>query len=193
MKRSTDNLATKTRDELIQMVEQLREERETMRQKLLLCQQDIEFLSIGPLGILTRPALDLMIRNGLDLTGKAIIGGDIDNLKAFNERLQIDRSSALLRTAFEQFKIRASDIQIGSIFSGDEFVIICPAKDAPHVAARLQLALHAVGSSATFVISDATNAPAAEQLGRVIAAVQAQKHIRKDCVVRMDTELEAAA
>lgn len=175
------NLSTADRDELLRIIAAQQSEMDVIRHKLRAAQEDIEFLSWGPLGILTRPALDLMIRNGLDLRGKTLIGGDIDNLKLFNERMQIDVSSKLLAQAFGE--VRSSDIVIGNIFSGDEFFMIVPTRDAEAMAWRLQQALHAVGSSATFVLTVAEDGSIHDQINHVIAAVQQQKRVRKDCIV----------
>jgi GGDEF domain-containing protein len=178
-----NDLQNATPDELREIIASMRADADVMRRK-------IDMLSQDAMGTLSRGALDVLLADGLDLTGKALVVFDIDNLKGFNSLHGINTSNDLLRSALIQF--RASDIY--SVFSGDEKVLIVPIADAEPTAWRIQDALHAVGSSATFaiaVIGGSTSVQ--EQIKQAMAAVQAQKAIRKDCIVWADSAYAVAA
>jgi len=118
---------------------------------------DNYLLSISPVfGVLTRPALELLLRH-TDLTDLWVCFCDIDAMKAANSRYGKPMVNSFIRRAI---KPRAHDIIgehktpiVGQWFSGDEFVGVFTASDALGYAQRVQLTLYEVGMSATFVLA----------------------------------------
>lgn len=112
-------------------------------------------LSKNQLGCLTRPALEIMLESINDRlfnpsSSLVFLGFDIDGMKAANTLYGEPSTNERLNRSFDT--VRAYDI--GTVWSGDEYVIVVESSDAIGLASRLQSALHDNDLSATFVIVD---------------------------------------
>lgn len=101
--------------------------------------------------ILTRTALELRWNRVKCQKGLAIAFADIDNLKLANESYGYDGANERLSKALSV--LRKRDLFAGRFFSGDEFVIVAPAKDIHKPVDRLVVALRENGLSATIAIA----------------------------------------
>lgn len=124
--------------------------REELVHLVSLMQRQISFLGhCKHFGCATRQAVELAFQD-LDLRGYAVIFFDIDNLKAFNDLLGQPEANHRIGSVLQT---RIGDLIAGQWYSGDEFVVLAPEKDAYGLAQRLLTGLRGIGSSATFCIA----------------------------------------
>lgn len=140
----------------------------------------VQELSISPVfGCLTRSALDVLLRD-FDFTGLGVIYWDIDKLKELNLRWGKEESSRRIR---EAIAARSTDCVAGQVFSGDEFIAFPQEEDCLQMAQRIRDAMHALGISATFLITRLLpDETPAEMLKRLDQQSDAFKALGRDTI-----------
>ncbi len=112
-------------------------------------------LSVSPNGYLTRPALEVLLESINDrlydpMSNLVFLGWDIDGMKACNSTWGEPSTNQRLSSVRHHPTIR--HIDIGTVWSGDEYMAVVESGDAIGLAERLQEIMHTQGLSATFVI-----------------------------------------
>lgn len=113
-------------------------------------QAEIESLRTCPIfGVLTRSALEANPPcNG------AVVFWDIDNMKLLNAQLGYEGLNVRIRAACDRIRSTDSLFRVARWFSGDEFVLFCPAEDAVGAAERVQRLFEEQGISITLAIAE---------------------------------------
>lgn len=114
-------------------------------------------LSVSPNGYLTRPALEILLESINDRlyspdSSLVFLGWDIDGMKQCNSTWGEPGTNQRLSSVRHHPTIRAIDI--GTVWSGDEYMAVVESSDALGLATRLQEIMHQNDLSATFIILD---------------------------------------
>lgn len=95
----------------------------------------------------------------IDLSGMSFVYFDLDGMKQANTQYGKAEVNRKIKSAMH---FRESDIVVGQVFSGDEFVALVPIQDAYGFARRLQDSLTEHKLSATILVSNENDIVAGE-------------------------------
>jgi GGDEF domain-containing protein len=124
------------------------------------------------------PQFEVLNRAGIDhrwhrrpTNADTVIFFDIDDIHHHNQRWGYTATDTRIRAVMFQ----VDHFWLFRWFSGDEFGLLCAARDAPGFAARVKRLLHEEGMTATFGIAPIINNDLEASMARAAALVQAAK------------------